>query len=374
MSVVRVTRRQRDAAAEAALLGAPAAPPRSILRAVTEVRTLQIPIHRIVPNPQQHRREISEAGVLELSETIRRHGQLEAIRVDFVGENSPYILVYGERRWRAFQWLTRQPADDGFDPRSFELIRADVHQVVADTATRTRRVHALIENICREDPPARDIAAALQALRDETRWSWNDIAEYIGLPLRRVQKLALLHGQDAIFDAVDEHQITQDQGLALALLRDEELVKGLLPSVAGLPLGPTKEIVSAARDLATRDPDARAEDIAQTALASVIDAAPAVGGAIRRHIDAAAASAPRRRPRPASVPFSSDNRADEVSVQTRALETTRLSHFPAVTPEEWITALERDLTSYRDLCAHHNEGGALWSQVQERLLPLLAAP
>jgi ParB family chromosome partitioning protein len=60
---------------------------------------LELPIEKIVPDPNQPRKEFSEDTIRELAESLRRAGQIQPIEVREAGER--YILIDGERRWRA---------------------------------------------------------------------------------------------------------------------------------------------------------------------------------------------------------------------------------------------------------------------------------
>ncbi len=59
----------------------------------------ELPIGKIVPNPEQPRMTFHEETIQELAASIREHGVLQPILVRPVG--SQYELIAGERRWRA---------------------------------------------------------------------------------------------------------------------------------------------------------------------------------------------------------------------------------------------------------------------------------
>jgi len=371
MSPIRLSRRSREAEAEAALLGAVSRKPTSIIRAISETHTEQVPIARIVPNPQQHRTTYAPEGIIELAETIRRHGLLQAITVEYVGDDIPYVLVYGERRWRAFQHLASLPREDDFDPRTYDLIRAEVRQVRADTPERTRRVHGLLENICRENPPARDVAAALHELRDETKWNWEEIADYVGLALARVQRLALLHGQTPVLVALEDGQITQNQAFAVGRLRDPDLAAELVTAISQLPPSLAKDVVDAARDVTAEDPRSPATERARRAVARVAGSS-AVGSVVGRVVHDRTPRDRKSRPKPVNVPFSWSTDSPTIDIHPRLLAATRIAHFPSITTEDWLDAIREDIAEYRDVCARHPDGAALWGRLEEKLGPLLA--
>lgn len=65
---------------------------------------LQVPIEKIVPNPDQPRRQFSEEALQELAASIREKGVIQPliVRANPRKEGS-YEIVAGERRWRASQ-------------------------------------------------------------------------------------------------------------------------------------------------------------------------------------------------------------------------------------------------------------------------------
>src|SRR5262245_30442884 len=53
----------------------------------------------IDPDPEQPRKDFGEEGLVRLAESLRKFSQLQPVLVR--KEGSRYILVTGERRWRA---------------------------------------------------------------------------------------------------------------------------------------------------------------------------------------------------------------------------------------------------------------------------------
>src|SRR5688572_28322043 len=63
--------------------------------------TLQVEITKLVPSPNQLRREIKEAELQQLAASIRASGVLQPILTRRVQDR--FEIVAGERRWRAAQ-------------------------------------------------------------------------------------------------------------------------------------------------------------------------------------------------------------------------------------------------------------------------------
>jgi len=108
----------------------------------------EISIDMITPNPYQPRKDFDKEALVELSESIKRHGLLQPIVVIDKGDN--YLLVAGERRLRAHKLAGL---------KSIKSIIADVN--IDESKLREL---ALIENIQREDLNAIELAHSYNEL------------------------------------------------------------------------------------------------------------------------------------------------------------------------------------------------------------------
>ncbi len=72
-----------------------------LMQRVSEAAYRQIPVDTIVPNPEQPRRFFDQEALRALADSIKTIGLLEDILVTPRGDK--YLLVLGERRWRASQ-------------------------------------------------------------------------------------------------------------------------------------------------------------------------------------------------------------------------------------------------------------------------------
>src|SRR4051812_26063538 len=79
---------------------------------------------QIEPDPGQPRQDFDEEGLARLADSLRRYGMLHPIIVR--QEQNRYILVTGERRWRAAKMAgnlcVRAVLWKGGDARSIQLI------------------------------------------------------------------------------------------------------------------------------------------------------------------------------------------------------------------------------------------------------------
>jgi ParB family transcriptional regulator, chromosome partitioning protein len=145
-----------------------------------------IAIERIQPDPDQPRQSFDEDALEELSESIRREGVLQPIAVRYDEQADQYIIVHGERRWRASQraGLSEIPA------------------IVRDVPNDRRLVQQLMENVVREDLNAVDRAAALRLLKRQMDDApWERVAEAVGI---RRSRLFQLLGTEKLVHSVQE--------------------------------------------------------------------------------------------------------------------------------------------------------------------------
>lgn len=107
-----------------------------------------IDVDEITPNPYQPRKTFEKEALLELSESIKRHGLLQPIVV--IEKDDGYLLVAGERRLRAHKLA------------ELDTIKCIVADVNIDE-TKLREL-ALIENIQRENLNAMELAHSYDEL------------------------------------------------------------------------------------------------------------------------------------------------------------------------------------------------------------------
>jgi len=123
---------------------------------------LRLPIDLVRPNPDQPRQHFDDASLKDLTASIREKGVLQPVlaRKDRSGEG--YILIAGERRWRAATaaGLTEIPA----------LIRSGTDALEV----------ALIENLQRENLNAIEEAEALFKLKKARHFTDEELARIMG--------------------------------------------------------------------------------------------------------------------------------------------------------------------------------------------------
>lgn len=123
----------------------------------------EIPVDKIMANPNQPRRDFDEETLAELSASIRELGIVQPITLRDQGDGT-YLIIAGERRWRASQMA------------GLETIPAYVRTVDDENMMAM----ALIENIQREDLNAMEIALAYQNLMEQYKLTQERLSERVG--------------------------------------------------------------------------------------------------------------------------------------------------------------------------------------------------
>lgn len=130
------------------------------VKAQTPGGITRIPVDQIEVNPKQPRHDFDEQALKELSESIKLHDIIQPITV-VKGAGTKYILVSGERRWRASKMA-------GLKDMPAYIRTADDQQMLE---------MALLENLQREDLNAIEVALSYKRLMDECDLTQEQVAE-----------------------------------------------------------------------------------------------------------------------------------------------------------------------------------------------------
>jgi ParB family chromosome partitioning protein len=173
----------------------PAAEPASAVPATPEVD-----IDAIAPNPYQPRALLDPEALQTLAASIRAIGIVQPLVVTEGPERGRYVLIAGERRWRAARLagLTAVPI------------------VVKEAAPRHMLELALVENVVRADLSPLEEAAAYRQLIDDFGLTQAAIAERVGRSRVSITNtLRLLAAPDAVQAALSAGEITEGHARAL---------------------------------------------------------------------------------------------------------------------------------------------------------------
>jgi ParB family chromosome partitioning protein len=150
-----------------------------------------IPIDQIMADPGQPREEFDEESLKRLAHSLETRGQLQPIRVRWSEEEGKWMIIAGERRWRA--------------ARQSHTIRELACIVVDRTMAAEEILHEqLVENCLREDLKPIEQAKAFQRVMEARAWSATRMADELGISAPTVTRaLALLRLPEDIQQAVD---------------------------------------------------------------------------------------------------------------------------------------------------------------------------
>jgi ParB family chromosome partitioning protein len=169
------------------------------------VTSTSIPVERIIANPNQPRTTFDDQSIRELADSIAQNELLQPILVED-NQDGYYTLVGGERRLRAFKLLKR----------------ASIPAIVREKSNHGGRellIHAVIENVQREDMNALDEAEAYQRMHTEFKMGWDEIAKRTGKHPASIQHRTILLKLDKdIQQMIRAGRLTAIADVARALL------------------------------------------------------------------------------------------------------------------------------------------------------------
>ncbi len=123
-----------------------------------------LPLREIEPDPNQPRKTFEETALAELAASITEHGLLQPIAVRPNTLGSGYIIIAGERRWRASRMAGL----------------AQVPVVVKEVSDQQAMELALIENLQREDLDVVEEAVGIQELMNRCELTQEAAAARLG--------------------------------------------------------------------------------------------------------------------------------------------------------------------------------------------------
>ena len=179
----------------------------------------RVTISQVIPDPGQPRVEFTEEALERLAKSIRDKGQLSPIRVRWSEELGKWLIIAGERRWRASQRADLTTIDCYF--HEGDLNRSEVLE------------QQLIENLLREDLKPLEEANAFSDLMELNDWNGKQLAEALRLDPSKVSRsLALLRLPPDVQDEVESGAVSARAAYELSKLRDDNSKRELARRVA----------------------------------------------------------------------------------------------------------------------------------------------
>jgi ParB family transcriptional regulator, chromosome partitioning protein len=198
-------------------LDAPAAPapgfgprpaPAHLQGVVRSKDAAQIQLDRLAADPDQPREDFDEESLGRLAESLKTRGQLQPIRVRWDEGRGLYVIVCGERRWRAAKVA-------GLASMACVIVEGPLEP--ADLLAIQ-----LVENALREDLKPIEQARAYRQLMDRNRWSTRQVARELSIAQPQVVRaLSLLNLPDSIQDQVEQGALAPATAYEIGKLDDQ---------------------------------------------------------------------------------------------------------------------------------------------------------
>ena len=205
----------------------------------------EVALSAIEPNPLQPRTMFDDEALQELSASIAQLGVIQPITLKPNGKNK-YIIISGERRWRASQLA------------GLETIPAYIREVDDENL----HAMALVENIQRENLNAIEIALGMKRLIEECGLTQEAMAEKVGKKRSTVSNyMRLLSMPSEVQLALKDGIITMGHAKAIGGLDLDLQLKALKKCVKkSLSVRQAEELARKMADATTKSKESEEEE------------------------------------------------------------------------------------------------------------------
>lgn len=212
------------------------------MKSIIESNVEQIPVDKILPNPNQPRKHFEDSAITELAESIKSFGVIQPIQVRKISEEF-YELVSGERRLRASKVAGEET----------------IPAIIVEMSDQDSALIAIMENVQREDLTYFEEAESYRQLMEYYNLTQDRIAELLGKSQSFVaNKIRLLKLDPSIIETLTENNLTERHARALLRIPDTELQEEVLKQVVkkDMTVKKTEELVEKIRkDVLTNNYD-----------------------------------------------------------------------------------------------------------------------
>ena len=161
----------------------------------------------IIPDPTQPRKEFDPDSIGRLAKSFQDRGQLQPIRVRWSESHEKWVIVAGERRYRA-----------ALHAGLTTIACVFVEHPLSETDILEEQ---LIENCLRDDLKPIEQATAFQALMRHNGWTGKELAEHLHLnPSSVTRALALLTLPDDVQEQVSAGALAPSVAYEVTKLAD----------------------------------------------------------------------------------------------------------------------------------------------------------
>lgn len=176
---------------------------------------LLIPIENIFRDENQPRKEFDKEKIEELAQSIHKNGLIQPLILT-KKEDNHYMLVAGERRWRAAQMANLKTIPSLLLPE--DLDKDEI---------------SLIENIQRENLKISEEAQAYQRLIDKNKYTHEQLSKIVGKSRSHITNLLRILSLDSyFFDLLNKGILSMGHARALVGKKPEELDEKILEQLS----------------------------------------------------------------------------------------------------------------------------------------------
>lgn len=200
-------------------MGVPAGPGADKYKGAARLKdAFAIELERLVSDPNQPRKEFDPEELDRLAASLKARGQLQPARVRYDGDSGLWVIIAGERRFRAAR-LAGLPT----------LVCVEAKgSLTPDEVLEDQ----LVENCVREDLKPIEQARAFKALLERRGGSYRQLAESLSISHQAVVRaLALLDLPADLQEKVDAGIVPPSSAAEVARLEDEADQRELLARV-----------------------------------------------------------------------------------------------------------------------------------------------
>ncbi len=186
---------------------------RTALRDACSIR-----VDRIEPDPHQPRTEFDADSLERLAASLKARGQLQPIRVRWEEASGLYVIVLGERRWRAAKLA-------GLESVACVVVSGTMspEEILEDQ---------LIENCLRQDLRPIEQARAYQSLMQRLDLSQRALADKLNISQGQVmQSLRLLELPEPVRQSIDAGELAPTVGYQIAQIPDPQQQRAVAAEV-----------------------------------------------------------------------------------------------------------------------------------------------
>ncbi len=167
---------------------------------------LLVPLNKIKSNSEQPRKNFDADKIVELAESIKHHGIIQPLILKKVQDE--YIIVAGERRWRAAKSLGLK----------------EVPAIIMDLSDKQVLEISLIENIQRQDLNPIEEAMAYKKLLSDFKLTQEELSKRIGKSRTAItNSMRLINLDERVQVYLIEGVISEGHGRALLAIADGDI-------------------------------------------------------------------------------------------------------------------------------------------------------